>query len=111
MPGAAGAGARSATPPDLAASTSCAMTRPWGPEPAMRPTSRPAALASRRASGEANTRPARPLVVTPPGAGAATLPEDGEGFEAGADGADEGGAGAAGAGALAAAGLAAGALD
>src|SRR3984957_14956889 len=38
--------------PDFAASTSRAMTRPWGPEPSMRPTSTPASLASRRASGE-----------------------------------------------------------
>src|SRR5712671_6092565 len=68
MPGAAGrgAGARNAAPPDFAASTSCAMTRPCGPVPAMRAMSRPAALARRRASGEAKIRP-RPLVA---GAGA-----------------------------------------
>src|SRR5712671_6607190 len=100
MPGAAGLGrgARNAAPPDFAASTSCAMTRPCGPVPAMRATSRPAALARRRASGEAKMRP-RPLAAgagATGGAGIATLCAgggDGGGAAAGFD-APAGGLGA-----------------
>src|SRR4029079_9905240 len=43
--------------PDLAPSTSRAMTRPCGPEPWILDSSMPASFASRLASGEANTRP------------------------------------------------------
>ena len=58
---AAGAGAAAAAGafrplPSFAAATSRAMTRPCGPEPAMRPMSTPASFASRRASGEEKTR-------------------------------------------------------
>src|SRR6266436_5730974 len=108
MPGAAGLGRgarNSAAPPDLAASTSCAMTRPCGPVPAMRAISRPAALARRRASGEAKMRP-RPFTG---GAGAACdagidMPRAG-----GRDGGGAAGGFVAGAGGLDALGFAAGA--
>ena len=43
--------------PDLAPSTSRAMTRPCGPVPVMRPRSIPASFARRRASGEEKMRP------------------------------------------------------
>ena len=80
-------GARSAAPPDFAASTSRAMMRPCGPEPAMRPMSMPAALARRRASGEAKMRPAWPLV-----AGAGAVAAGGLAGAAGAGGTGAGGA-------------------
>src|SRR5947209_7321269 len=56
MPGAPDDGAVGAFRPlpDLASSTSRAMTRPCGPEPLMRASSMPASLARRRASGEEN---------------------------------------------------------
>src|SRR5262245_9706738 len=55
VPAAAMAGA--AIPrPDLAASTSRAITRPCGPEPPTRARSMPASFASRRASGDEKTR-------------------------------------------------------
>src|ERR1700729_1564093 len=69
-PAGAVAGARKPLP-SFAAATSRAMTRPCGPEPAMRPRSMPASLARRRASGEEKTRLAPdgfvswPLVRTP----------------------------------------------
>ena len=61
---AAGAGAAadatstacSAPPRALAVSTSASTMRPCGPEPLMPSNSRPASLATRRASGDANTR-------------------------------------------------------
>src|SRR4051794_41970533 len=80
--------------PDLACSTSRATTRPCGPVPVTIATSTPASLASRRASGEENTRPAWPLLCA---AGAAAC---GAGAAAGARPA----LGAAGAGGGAAAG-------
>src|SRR3954463_12488582 len=83
--------------PDLACSTSRATTRPCGPVPVTIATSTPASLASRRASGEENTRPARPLLCA---AGAAAC---GAGAAAGTGAA----LGAAGAGADAAAGASA----
>ena len=53
---AAGADACLAPPEALAPSTSAFVTRPCGPEPETAERSIPASLASRRASGEANTR-------------------------------------------------------
>src|SRR5262245_2488982 len=52
----AAAGARSAAPPDFAASMSRTTIRPCGPEPDTRDRSILASLAMRLASGEANTR-------------------------------------------------------
>src|SRR3984885_6068764 len=64
-PAGVAAGARRPLP-SLAAATSRAITRPCGPEPAMRPISMPASLASRRASGEEKARfVPLPLVRTP----------------------------------------------
>jgi len=64
----AGAAAGAFSPlPDLASSTSLAMTRPCGPEPLIRASSMPASLARRRASGDEKMR-AWPLAC---GAGAA----------------------------------------
>src|SRR3569623_3175351 len=59
--GCAAAGERSWALPDLTAPTSARTTRPCGPVPEIAETSIPASLASRRASGEANTRPLAPF--------------------------------------------------
>src|SRR6516164_5108874 len=65
VPAAAMAGA--AIPrPDLAASTSRAMTRPCGPEPSTRARSMPASFASRRASGDEKTRFVRAIRASSP---------------------------------------------
>src|SRR6185437_11398572 len=47
--------------PAFTASMSALMIRPCGPEPGTAPTSMPASFASRRASGEAKTRPLAPF--------------------------------------------------
>src|SRR4051812_34321683 len=57
--------------PDFASSTSRAMTRPCGPEPLMRPSSMPASLASRRASGDENVRSWPLICAVAAGVGAA----------------------------------------
>src|SRR6516225_7922731 len=64
---AAGAAAGATRPrPDLAASTSRAMTRPCGPEPSTRARSMPASFASRRASGDEKTRLVRASPIPSP---------------------------------------------
>src|SRR5215468_841901 len=64
---AAGAAAGATRPrPDFAASTSRAITRPCGPEPWMRARSMPASFASRRASGDENTRLVRASPIPSP---------------------------------------------
>ncbi|MGY4488290.1 hypothetical protein ACVWWR_007481 [Bradyrhizobium sp. LM3.2] len=94
--------------PDLACSTSRATTRPCGPVPVTIDTSRPDSLASRRASGEENTRPPWPLPCAA-GAAAAFAAGVAAGDGAALGGADLGATGA-GAGASAAFGGAADAL-
>src|SRR5579883_3951 len=112
MPGAAGAAGARNPPPAFACATSRAITRPCGPEPAMRAISMFASLASRRASGDAKMRPwplacgagcAWAAARTGCGGGAAVAAcgcgaGAAAGF-AGADGCDTGAAACAGAGA------------
>src|SRR5437762_12038492 len=84
--GALGAAAGAFSPlPDLACSTSLAITRPCGPEPLMRPSSMPASFAKRRASGEEKMR-AWPLAwgADAAGWGAATGAAVAAAFAAGA---------------------------
>src|SRR5262245_40873721 len=83
---AAGAPAGLSPLPVFAASTSRAMTRPCGPEPEMRLTSMSASFASRRASGEANTRfaPAALSALVADGAALGWGRGAGFGFAAGA---------------------------